>query len=352
MEGKQRETMTFGKKQKIRRRGKGFFGICLIPVFLMALLTGCRPAAKQEARETLFLMDTVVTQEWYGEKAEETCDEIETALRELEQKVSLYLEDSEVSAINAAAGKEYVPVSEEIFDMIKREKALSEESGGIFDITIAPLVLLWDITGEDPHVPEQEEIDEALTKVDCTKILLDEETHSVMLEDEGMMLDLGGSAKGLAAEKMRKIAEDNGVSGYLSIGGNMLVVGEKPDGSDFVIGIRDPNGDANDYFATVTMEGYTMATSSAVERFFEEDGVTYHHILNPFTGYPAATDLLSVTVISEDGLLADTLSTTIFLKGSTCLEQYINREDCMVAAMTDTGNVVVSEGLKSMLTLN
>lgn len=303
-----------------------------------------------EASLTTFQMDTIVTQQWYGENAEKTCEEIEAALTDLENRISLYIDDSEISQINDMAGKEYVQVSDDVFELLSEAKELCEESGGIFDITIAPLVLLWDITGDNPHVPEQSEIDEALTKVDYNKLLINEEDNSVMLEDEGMQLDLGGIAKGYAASLMREIAEENNVTGYLSIGGNMLVMGGKPDGSDFVIGIRDPLQDANSYFATINIEGYTMATSSAVERYFEEDGVIYHHILSPETGYPGETDLLQVTVVSENGLLADALSTTIFLKGSECLDEYLSRDDCMVLAVTEECEVYGSEGIWELLT--
>lgn len=318
----------------------------LLSLFLTMLsMSGCLSARVKEADSTAFLMDTIVTQQWYGDKAEEACKAIEDALSQLEQEISIYIEDSEVSRINAAAGQEYVQVSDTVYELISRAKELSAESGGIYDITIAPLVLEWDITGEDPHVPSDAQIAEALEKVDYTKVLLDPETSSVMLEEEDMKLDLGGCAKGLAAGLMKPIVEEYGVSGFLSIGGNMLVVGTKPDGSDVVVGLRDPNGSETDYFATIVMDGYTMATSSASERYFIQDGVKYHHILDPFTGYPSDSDLISVTVLSEDGLLADTLSTTIFLKGSDCLSEYLNRSDCMVLVITADNEVYASEGV-------
>ena len=334
--------------------------ICAL-LFISAFLAGCTSCSsylninipgKSMSERTSYLMHTVVVQRWYGENAEKTCDEIEDALGEFENLASLYIEDSEISRINDAAGKEYVQVSDELFYLLKRAKQLGDESDGAFDVTIGPLVLLWNVTGQDgdPHVPEQEDIDEALKKVDHTKLLLDEENSAVMLADEGMKLDLGGVAKGYAAGLMRDIAEENGVTGYLSIGGNMLVIGDDPDGEPFVVGLRDPLKDANSYFATIDITGYTMATSSAAEIFFEEDGVKYHHILDPKTGYPGDTDLLQVTVVSEDGLLADALSTTIFLKGSGCLEEYMDRDDCMVLAVTKDCEVYGSEDIWNIVT--
>ncbi len=160
-----------------------------------------------------------------------------------------------------------------------------------------------------------------------------------------MKIDLGGDGKGYVTARMKDIVDKYDVTGYLSVGGNMLVVGKNPDGRDFTVGIRDPLKDSNSYFATINIEGYTMATSSAAEIFFEEDGVEYHHILDPKTGYPGDTDLLQVTVVSKDGLLADALSTTIFLKGSECLDEYMQRDDCMVLAVTKDKNVYGSEGI-------
>ena len=348
------------KKQDARRRPKRVsliftekIGKILIPVLLILpmLLCGCTGSASETATSYAYVMDTQMTQQWYGEKAEETCQQIEAAMQELEGQISLYREDSEISKINAAAGKEYVQVSDTVYDLIKRTKELSEESGGVFDLTIAPLSILWDVTGESPKVPSDQEIAKAQSKIDYRKVLLNEEERSVMLAEEGMMLDLGGSAKGMAAGLMRDIAETNGSQGYVSIGGNVLVVGKKPNGDDIEVGLRDVLGEQNDYYAILRMDGYTMATSSASDRYFEQDGVRYHHILDPFTGYPGESDLLSVGVVSEDGLLADTLSTTIFLKGSECLAEYMNRNDCMVIAVTQDREVVASEKLWDMLTV-
>ena len=354
----------FSKKRLIGCKRRRFAFVRSASFFIAAMtaslfvFTGCSLGrsysmnmAKNEAESTSYIMSTMVTQRWYGDNATDVCSEIEEALQDFEKRTSLYIEDSEISAINDAAGKEYVKVSDETFDILKRSKQLCEESGGAFDITVGPLVLLWNINGQDgdPRVPSQSEIDEALKKVDYEKILLNEDDKSVMLAEEGMKIDLGGDGKGYATASMKDIVDKYDVTGYLSVGGNMLVVGKNPDGRDFTIGIRDPLKDANSYFATINIDGYTMATSSAAEIFFEENGVKYHHILDPNTGYPGDTDLLQVTVVSKDGLLADALSTTIFLKGSECLDEYMKRDDCMVLAVTKDKNVYGSDGIWDMV---
>lgn len=323
---------------------------CLL-LFICVFFCGCGKEIPH-ASALDFRMDTWISQEWYGELAEETCEEIDSALAEMEKQVSLYVEESDISRINAAAGREYVRVSEDVFYLIKGSLAVCKEYNGRFDISVAPLSILWDVTSSEPHIPSDDDIVAAKSIVDYRKVLLDEDSCSVMLTDEEMMLDLGGAAKGWAADNVRKIAEKNNVSGFISIGGNMLVIGKKPNGSDFIVGIRDPRGTSNDYFATLDMEGYTMATTGDYERFFEQDGVRYHHVIDPFTGYPADSGLISVTVISKDGLLADCLSTAVFLEGKDGLDKALARDDCMVIAVCEDKTVYVSESLRSRLSEN
>ncbi len=318
-------------------------------IFALAalLLFGCRMTpARQESPVSgvEFAMDTWVEQRWYGPGAQQAYDEIIARIRELEEMLSLYVEDSEISALNAAAGKEPVRVSEETFTLLSRAKEFSAESGGLFDVTIAPLTLVWGITDPEPHLPTQEQIDEAKALVDYRDLILDPEAQTAMLAREGMKVDLGGIAKGMAASLCAEIPVRCGCSGYLSIGGNMMVYGKLPGGEDVHVGLRDPRGDASDLIGELTMDGLTMATTGDYERYFELDGVRYHHVLDPFTGYPSESDLISVSVLSADGLLADCLSTSIFLQGSGCLERYFAREDCEVLAVTRDYQVYASPG--------
>lgn len=317
-------------------------------LFLVLLLVaGCRmtPSAREEPVSGVeFAMDTWVEQRWYGPDAQQVYDDIIGRIRALEQKLSLYAEGSEIAALNAAAGREPVPVSEETFALLSRAREFSAESGGLFDVTIAPLTLAWGITSQQPHVPSPEEIEAARALVDYRDLLLDAEARTAMLAREGMKIDLGGIAKGMAASACAEIAARYDCSGYLSIGGNMMVYGKLPGGRDVRVGLRDPRGDAGDVIGELTMDGLTMATTGDYERYFELDGVRYHHVLDPFTGYPSATDLISVSVLSADGTLADYLSTAIFLQGSACLERSFARDDCEVLAVTKDFQVYASPG--------
>lgn len=208
-------------------------------------------------------------------------------------------------------------VSQRTFDLLQRAKELSEQSDGAFDITIAPVVELWGITSDHPHVPTDEELAQAMALMGLEDLVLDEEACTVYLTRPGMAIDLGGIAKGWTADQLREYARELGAErGYVSLGGNLMIIGERPDGDPFKFGLRDPQGDASTYLGTVTLEdGCTMATTGGYERYFEEDGIRYHHVLDPRTGYPADSDLLSVAVISKDGTLADYLSTTLFVPG-------------------------------------
>lgn len=327
-----------------------------LAVLCILITVGCSGSKDQTAARPAigmdFVMNTWVEQRWYGQNAQQTYDEILSALKDLEDKLSLYQENSEISRLNSAAGLHPVALSHETYRFLRQAADYCAEADGLFDITIAPLTLVWDVTGENPRVPPVTEIEAAQALVDYRRIVFDDAKETAMLSDAGMRVDLGGIAKGMAAALMRQYAVKNNVQGYLSIGGNMMVQGKKPDGSDYSIGVRDPRGDASEYIAVLSLDGLTMATTGDYERYFEQDDVRYHHILDPFTGYPSTADLISVTVVSENGALADYLSTLIFMRGSAALGRYLDRDDCMVLAVTDTLEVYASEPMQARLKIN
>lgn len=336
------------------RKPKYFTAIII--VLCTVIMFGCAGAQGQTGTRSAagieFVMNTWVEQRWYGKNAQKTYDEVLGALKELESKLSLYVEDSEISRLNSAAGVHPVALSHDTYQFLRLAADYCAQADGLFDITIAPLTLVWDVTSVNPRVPTEADIKAAQKLVDYRRIIFDDTDETAMLAEEGMRIDLGGIAKGLAAALMRQYAVKNDVQGYLSIGGNMMVQGKKPDGSDYVIGVRDPRGDASEYIASLTLDGLTMATTGDYERYFEQDGVRYHHVIDPFTGYPSASDLISVTVVSENGTLADYLSTLIFMRGSAALSEYLNRDDCMVLAVTKELDVYASGSLLERLTVN
>ena len=210
------------------------------------------------------------------------------------------------------------------------------------------MVELWGITSDHPHVPTDEELAQAMALMGLEDLVLDEEACTVYLTRPGMAIDLGGIAKGWTADQLREYARELGAErGYVSLGGNLMIIGERPDGDPFKFGLRDPQGDASTYLGTVTLEdGCTMATTGGYERYFEEDGIRYHHVLDPRTGYPADSDLLSVAVISKDGTLADYLSTTLFVQGLEAAKEAAGSEDYALVMVDQENNVWISGSLR------
>lgn len=321
----------------------------LISALGIALVLGAleRASANRLVTGTSFVMDTVVQYSFYGKHAQAARDMVAQELSSIESRMSMHLEDSEISELNRNAGKNAVQLSEDTYELLSRSVAYAEQTSGIFDVTIAPLASAWGITSDHPQVPEQSRIDALLALVGYQDVQLDPDSASVRLAREGQAVDVGGIAKGYACDVARRIAQECGVkSGYLSIGGNIMVIGEKPDKTPFKFGIRDPRGTPNQYFGVVTIPDLTIATSGDYERFFEQGGVRYHHILDPRTGYPAQEGLMSVSVISPDGAYADFMSTWLFIMGREFVVENLNNFDCGLVAVDLENRVYVSENLK------
>lgn len=323
-----------------------------VAVLLAAVLSVIVYAGSVRAQEqkvvsgTLFAMDTFIEQKWYGPNAQKTYDEVAALIREIESQISQHIAESELGRLNSMAAGVPVELSERTFELLKRSKELSEASQGAFDITIAPLVNGWGITGLDPQVPTPQKVQDLLSLGGLQELELDEANHTAHLPREGMAVDLGGIAKGWTADRIREVALQNGIThGYVSLGGNLMVIGAKPDGAPFKFGVRDPRGDATSYIGIVTLEGKTMATTGDYERFFEQDGVRYHHVLDPRTGYPAQGGLISVSVICEDGALADYLSTTLFVLGKERALDALDDSRFGLILVDSDKNVYVSKGL-------
>ena len=306
-----------------------------------------------------FLMDTYVTQTTYdqSEDAQQKLEQVFDMLTEFENKVSRHIPGSEISQINAGAGVTVVDVSPEVYNLVKRSRTLSMESKGLFDITIGPLVKAWGITTDSPRVPDAEELKDLVKRVGANKITIHDKNETVFLSDPYMELDLGGVAKGYACDLVREKYRELGLSdGMISLGGNIYSFGKKGDGPDYTIGLRDPFGDADDIYGSITAPDKIISTSGGYERYFEQDGKRYIHILNPKTGYPVESDLAAVTVISEDGLLADFLSTTLFSAGKEALLEHINSEEYDgeeydVIAVDNDRNIYLSDGIRDSFVL-
>lgn len=314
----------------------------VLTVALTLSLTACGGGQQQEMGETrtVYTMDTVMNLTAYGENASAALDAAEETLRTLDAKLDRHDETSTVSALNRDGTVEDAELAQ-LTDIAQTIGALS---GGAFDPTVAPVMDAWDFTGDAPRVPSDEELSALLAHVGLEKLSVDGNT--VTLSD-GAQLDLGGIAKGYAAGRVRTILREAGVtSAIISLGGNVAAVGKKPDGSAWTVGLQDPDN-PEAYFGTVSIEDACVVTSGAYQRYFEENGVRYHHILDPHTGCSAESGVKSVSVVAQDDTLADALSTALFVMGLDAGAELWNSSGLSFEAVfvTDDNTVWITPGL-------
>ncbi len=263
-------------------------------------------------------------------------------IRRIEKLLSAYVEGSEVSAINSAPYGTPVKVSRETFDLLRIASDCKALTSGAFDITVKPLVDIWDISGGG-HVPDAEEIARGVALVG--DVVLNEDNLTVTLTKEGMKIDLGGIAKGYAGDRVREILKSEGVkSAIADLGGNIVAVGKKGK-TPWKVGLQSPTDGRGSVFATVEAEDTCIVTSGGYERFFESEGKTYHHIIDPRTGVNPTNDVLSVTVISPNGTMADALSTAFFVMGKDKSIQVAEKLNIDIVICSSEG-VFTTDGLK------
>jgi thiamine biosynthesis lipoprotein len=307
-------------------------------------LAGC---SKPVQSRSGFALATICTITLYDNGSPQVYRDIFARIGEIERRMSVFIEGSDVDRINKAAGIEAVNVHLDVFDVIERAVHYAELSGGAFDPAVEPLVALWGIGGERPRVPAREEIDRVLLLINWRDIELDRENKTVFLKKPGMALDLGAIAKGYAADEAAVIIKKARIpQAMIDIGGNILTVGEKKDGSLWKIGIQNPVDVRGSYIGIIGTRGKSLVTSGVYERFFVADGIHYHHIFSPSLGYPADNGLLSVSIIADASIDADALSTAVFVlgyeKGRTFVESLEGVEAVFVfndRGIRLTGNV-------------
>lgn len=307
-----------------------------------------RQSQEDSCTRQLFAMDTYMEFTAYGTRCEEAVEAAVEEVLRLDALLSTGDEDSEVSWWNQSGS---ICLSKDTERLLYRALDLYEETDGIFDITIYPLMKLWGFTNHEYHVPTQEELDQILPLVDASRITMEESSQdegTTAVLGEGQEVDFGGIAKGYTSARVMEIFESYGVSsGIVSLGGNVQVFHGKPDGSDWNVGIRDPEGSQTEPIGVVSVVDRAVITSGGYERYFTEAGRTYIHIIDPRTGYPVEGDLLSVTIVSADGTLADALSTSLYIMGldQACEFWRGNKDEFDMVLITNDKEIFVSEGI-------
>lgn len=282
------------------------------------LLTGCSGAksSTQTDRDLTYtdmLFDTVIKIQILDPADESILDGLKKLCEKYDTMFSATNTDSELYKLNHANGQPFT-VSSETANLIQEGIHYSELSGGAFDLTIEPVSALWDFKADKPTVPSSDAIAQAVSHVDYTKV--DIQDNTVTLEDPEAGIDLGAIAKGYIADQVKTYLKKQGIKhAIINLGGNVDVIGTKPDGSKYNIGIQKPFDESGEAITSVQLKDQTVVTSGIYERYFKKNGKLYHHILDPRTGYPCENNLYSVSIITDSSTKADALSTTCFLLG-------------------------------------
>ncbi len=298
-----------------------------------------------EERQELYL-GTVVTIRVYGNDVEPVIDEGFRLVEQYENLLSRSKPESDVSRINDRAGDSAVSVAASTIEVVREGIRYGELSDGLFDITIGPLVDLWGIGTAGAQIPGPAEIESTISLIDFTRVSIEDE-RSVKLPEPGMKLDLGGIAKGYIADRLAELFRSRGIEhAIINLGGNIHTIGRKPDGDLFRIAIQHPESERGEYVGIVRVEDRSVISSGVYERFFVEDGIRYHHILNPGTGYPVRNGLVSVSIICDRSVDGDGLSTAVFCLGLEDGMKLIESIEGIETVIIDTENrVYLSSGL-------
>lgn len=300
---------------------------------------------EQKYTSELFAMDTYMEITAYGDNAKEAVAKASARINELDGMLSTGNSDSEVSKLNS---EKKLKLSEDVGNIMERSLEISESTGGVFNPAIYPIMQLWGFDTKNYKVPNKKELESTLKNINESKIKYDSKTRVAKL-DKKMKIDFGGIAKGYTSSEVMKVFKDNGIkSGLVSLGGNVQALGAKPDGSKWKVAVQNPDSDES-YIGVLEIAGKAVITSGGYERYFEKDGKTYHHIIDPATGYPADSGLKSVTIISSDGTLADGLSTSLFIMGIDKAKEYwrANSDKFDAILLTNDNKQYVTEGIYS-----
>ena len=330
----------------------------IIPLLLILCiafsLVGCGekpdPEAEQKAITYVDSMDTFMKLTAYGSHRAEGLKAAEAEILRLNDLFSIGVESSEIAVANSTGTSKLSP---ETLKVLNGALDVYSMTDGAFDITVTPLMELWGFTTGEHKVPSQDEINSVMSLAGIDKVGVDTESSSVTLSG-GARIDLGGIAKGYTSQRVMEIFKENGVkSGIVSLGGNVQCLGLKPDGSKWRVAIREPWGLETNYVAIVDVEDCAVITSGGYERYFTDDeGKVYCHILDPKTGSPVESDLESVSIISKDGMLADGLSTALYIMGldKACDFWRQNSDKFDIILIDSDGTLYISSGIYDSVT--
>lgn len=315
--------------------------LILLLISLCILFSSCSFIPDKTETKTVFAMDTVMTISAYGNNAKIALKEAEKEIFRLDKAFRRKDKNSEIYKINQGSAE----VSADTLKVIKSALEICEKTDGCFDISIAPVMDLWGFYEKDYHVPTDSELNTELQKVNYKNINV---KNNIVTVKDGTQLDLGGIAKGYLSDRIIEIYRKYDVDyGLISLGGNVMTYGKKPNGDKWNVAIQNPD-DEKEYSRVLSVDEKAVVTSGGYQRYFEQNGVIYHHIINPKTGFPAKSGVKSVTVVADSGTTADGLSTALFVMGVEKGIDYWQKNGGFDAVfITDNDEIYVTKGLKN-----
>lgn len=302
---------------------------------------------KKFIQKSFNALGTINTITAAGKNVESAIDEAQKRVLQIHRRMSAFEEDSDISKINKSAGIVAEQIKPDTFEILMKAKEFSEKSNGAFDITIRPLTALWGFRTKLNFIPSNKEVTRVLHLVNYKDLILDKKNLTAELIKEGQAIDLGGIAKGYAADEVKRIFSAHKiVDALINLGGNIVTMGSNFDGKPWNIGIQNPLEPRGKYIGTINLSNKTIVTSGSNEQFFIVNGRRYHHIINPRTGFPVNNKVLSVTVICDSSVDADALSTALFVSDFSMAKELLSSFSADAVYVMQDGNVFVSDGLK------
>lgn len=331
----------------------------------VTIMAACNMTTQQTTEPTLAvsktplsrsesLLHTAVQLQIFHEGQEAAMEEAYTFIKEMEQFLSTNLEGSDVYKVNQAAGIEPVKVQTATYDIVKQAQEMSQKSEGKFDITIGAVTNLWRIGSTDARKPDESEIKAALPKIDYRQVELNDSEQTIFLKEKGMVMELGGISKGYIADGVKRIFEKHGITtALINLGGNVVAMGSSPSNPEgWNVGVQDPDEVRGEVVGSKRVIDGTVVTSGVYERFLEVNGVKYHHIIDPQTGYPLDNEISGVTIFTQSSIEADAYSTSMFLFGIEKGLAFIEAQEGVEAVFIDKNQGVhLTSGLKDTFKL-
>lgn len=322
--------------------------LLLLIAAISLYLVGCTARTGEphlpEAQRVEFMMDTIIEATVYGQNADQALNQAFTRVGDIEKLMSKTLSDSDILKINLAAGQNPVSIAPDTLEVLTSALNYATLTDGAYEPTSLPIIELWGIGTEQAAVPSQQAISEALNHIGYDKLALNPADDTAFLTEQGSGIDLGGIVKGYAADEMQHILQTQKLKhGILYLGGSITVFGGKPTGQPWVLGIQNPIEPEKGHFATIQLYDGSLVTSGDYQRYFEENGQRYHHIMDPKTGFPVTNELASVTILTSHAQHGDALSTALFVMG---LQKGLN----FTEEQSDTEAIFVTQDQKVYLT--